>query len=144
MDTILTDILFALARAGVATFLARELYAVTVPAMLVFSLTVYAIITRDPLRTSLPPYIGFSGLWRVLRGRKRVLGRRQVARLSVFGRDAFWVSEAVLNELIYSKQMVQVFQGKGIFMEYTDKEKMAVENVVPLYRWPSDVGLFVY
>jgi len=27
--------------------------------------------------------------------------------------------------------MVQVFQGKGIFMEYTDKEKMAVENVVP-------------
>jgi hypothetical protein len=129
MDTILTDIVFALARAGVATFLARELYAITVPALLLFSLTVYAVITRDPIRTSLPPYIGFKGLWRVLQGQKRVLGRREVARLSVFGRDAFWVSEAVLNELIYSKRMAQVFQGKGVFMEYTDKEKMAVENV---------------
>jgi predicted ABC-type sugar transport system permease subunit len=131
MDAILTDILFSLARAGVATFLARELYAVTVPVMLLFSLTVYLIITRDPLRTSLPPYIGLKGLWRVLHGHKRILGRREIARLSVLGRDAFWVSEGVLNELIYSKQMVQVFQGKGIFMEYTDKEKMAVENVVP-------------
>ena len=132
MDTVLTDILFALARAGVATFLARELYSITVPALLLFCVAIYAIITSDPLRMSLPPYIGFKGLWRVLTGRKRVLGGREVARLSVFGRDAFWVSEGVLNELIYSKRMEQVFQGKGVFMEYTDKEKMAVENVFPV------------
>lgn len=136
MDTILTDILFALARAGVATFLARELYVLTVPALLVFSLTIYAIITRDPIRESLPPYIGVKGVWRVLQGRKRVLGKKEVARLSVFGRDAFWVSEGVLNELIYSHRMVQVFQGKGVFMEYTDKEKFAVENV-PDYLIPG-------
>jgi len=129
MDTILTDILVALVRAGIATFLSRELYAITVPVLLLFSITVYAIITQDPIRTSLPPYIGFKGVWRVLTGRKRVLGGREVARLSVFGRDTFWVSEGVLNELIYSTKIMQVFQGKGVFMEYTDKEKWAVENV---------------
>ena len=131
MDVILTDIAFALARAAVATLLSRELYSVTVPGLLLFSLTVYAVITRDPIRDSLPPTMGFVRAWDVLSGEKRK-GRedREVVRLSVFGRDVFWVSEAgVRNELVWSGNVLPVYHGKGMVVAAGANEQKAIEKV---------------
>lgn len=129
MSTILTDILIALARAAIANFLSKELYSVTVPSLFVFSVTVYAALTKDPLRASLPPWIGARGVWWVLRGRKRVRRGRSIVRLSVFGRDVFWAEERVLGELLVSDRVVQVFHKNGIFMEYGANERTAVDKV---------------
>lgn len=131
MDLILTDIIFTLARAGVATLLAKELYVVTVPGLIFFSIITYSVLTRDPLRSSLPPYIGFKAAWDVLRGRKRSRSdSRELVRLSILRRDVFWISkEDVLNDLVASGRVVPVFYGNGIVTEYTDKEKTAVEKV---------------
>jgi hypothetical protein len=129
MSTILTDILIALARAALATFLAKELYAVTVPSSIVFSITVYAILTRDPVRASLPPWIGFQGAWWVFRGWRKVRGGRSVVRLSVFGRDVFWVSERVLGELLSSGRIEQVFYKNGILLQYGGNERIAMDKV---------------
>jgi len=136
MDVILIDIAFALARAAVATVLSRELYSVTVPGLLLFSLTVYTVITRDPLRDSLPPYMGFSGTWDVLSGhRRKDKKRREVVRLSVFGRDVFWVSkDQVMKALIGSGEVMPVYHGKGILVAAGDKEQKAIERVSPDYE----------
>ena len=131
MDIILTDILFALARAAVATLLSRELYSVTVPGLFLFSLTVYTVITRDPLRDSLAPYMGFSGTWDVLSGQRRKdKERREVVRLSVYGSDVFWVSkENVMDGLIGSREVIPVYYGKGILVAAGDKEQNAIAKV---------------
>ena len=131
MDVILSDIAFALARAAVATLLSRELYSFTVPGLVLFSVTVYAVITRDPLRDSLPPYMGFSGTWDLLSGQRRKdKETREVVRLSVFGRDVFWVSkENVMRGLIGSREVVPVYHGKGILVAAGDKEQKAIEKV---------------
>jgi hypothetical protein len=145
MDTILTDIIFTLARAALATFLAKELYILTVPSLITFSIVAYAVVARDPLRSSLPPYIGFKGVWDVFQGRRRVRGnKRSLVRLSVFGRDVFWVSEGVMGELLVSKRLMQVFQGKGVFMEFGDKERMALDNVSTGCAMMLMVGVDLY
>lgn len=131
MDIILTDIVFSLARAAIATLLAKELYSVTIPTLLLFSIIIYSVLTRDPIRASLPPYIGFKGVWDVLWGKKRVRnGKGEVVRLSIFRRDVFWISKGdVMNELVASGRINPVFYGNGIVIPYDDKEKAAVEKV---------------
>src|SRR5277367_1765620 len=137
MDVILTNIIFELARAAVATALSRELYSVTIPGLLLFSLAVYTVITRDPLRDSLPPYMGFSGTWDVLSGQRRKdKDRREVVRLSVFGRDVFWVSkEHVMKGLVVSGEVIPVYHGKGILVAVSAKEQMAIEKVSWKYEF---------
>jgi hypothetical protein len=131
MDIILTDIVFSLARAAVATLLAKELYSITIPTLFLFSIITYSVLTRDPIRASLPPYIGFKGIWDVLRGKKRVRnGKREVVRLSIFRRDVFWISRAdVISELVASERINPVFYGNGIIIPYSDKERAAVDKV---------------
>jgi hypothetical protein len=131
MDIILSEIAFALARAAVATLLSRELYSVTVPGLVLFSITVYAVITRDPLRDSLPPYMDFSGTSDVLSGQRRKdKETREVVRISVLGRDAFWVSkENVMDGLIGSRDVMPVYCGKGILVAAGDKEQNAIAKV---------------
>ena len=143
MDVILTDILFTLARAGVATLLAKELYSVTVPALLAFSIITYAALTRDPIRVSLPPYIGFKAVWDVFRGKRiRHSDARGLVRLSVFRRDVFWIFNAdIMNDLLTSERIVPVFYGNGIVIEYGDKEKDAVKKVVDIHFGVTDLGL---
>jgi hypothetical protein len=145
MDVILTDIIFTLARAALATFLAKELYIFTIPSLIAFSIVAYAVVARDPVRSSLPPYIGFKGVWDVFHGRRRVRGdKRSLVRLSVFGRDVFWVSEGVMRELLVSKRLVQVFQGKGVFMDFGDKERIALDNVFTDCTMMLMVGVDLY
>ena len=121
-----------LTRAAIATFLANELYAITIPGSLVFSVTLYAVLTRDPLRASLPPWMGFGGMWFVMRGRwrRKVRRGRAIVRLSIFGRDAFWISEQVLGELLSSGGVEQVFYKSGCVLEYGSNERMAVDKVL--------------
>jgi hypothetical protein len=134
MSTILTDILIALTRAALATLLAKELYSITVPGSLIFSITVYAILTRDPVRSSLPPSIGGRGLFSLLRGRRKLRMGRSIVRLSIFERDVFWISELVLAELLSSGRIEQVFHKDGVIMEYGTNERMAVDKVVALWK----------
>jgi hypothetical protein len=131
MDVILTDIVFAVARAAVATLLAKELYSITIPSLFLFSLITYSVLSRDPIRASLPPYIGFKGVWDVLWGKRRMRnGKREVVRLSIFRRDVFWISKGdAMNELVASGKINPVFYGDGIIIPYGDKEKAAVEKV---------------
>ena len=131
MDIILTDIVFSLARAAVATLLAKGLYSITIPTLVLFSILTYSVLTRDPIRASLPPYIGFKGVWDVLWGKKRVRnGKREVGRLSIFRRDVFWISKGdVMRELIASEKINPVFYGNGVVIPYGDKERAAVEKV---------------
>ena len=131
MDIIFTDIVFSLARAAIATLLAKELYSITIPTLLLFSIIIYSLLTRDPIRASLPPYIGFKGVWDVLWGKKKVRnGKREVVRLSIFRRDVFWISKGdVMSELVASGRINPVFYGNGIVIPYSDKEKAAVEKV---------------
>jgi hypothetical protein len=131
MDIIFTDILFSLARAAVATFLAKELYSVTVPTLLVFSVIIYEALTRDPLRSSLPPFIGFKGTWNALRGHRRARGgKRELVRLSFCRKDVFWVSrQDIMDDLVSSGQVIPVLYGDGIVTTYGDKEKVAIEKV---------------
>ena len=131
MDVILTDIVFALARAAVATLLSTELYSFTVPGLLLFSLSVYAVITRDPLRNSLPPYMDFAGAWDVCTGQGRSgRDKRELVRLSVFWRDVFWVSiENVMEGLVGSGELTPVYYGKGMVISMGGKEQKAIEAV---------------
>ena len=129
MDIILTDIAISLARAALATFLAKELYSITVPTVTLFSIVLYACLTRDPIRTSLPPWMGIKGIWNVIVGGKKVRQGREIVRLSVFGRDVFWVTEDVFQELLLENGLVQVFHRNGVFMEYGEKERMIVDKV---------------
>jgi len=131
MDVILTDILFALARAAVATLLSRELYSVTVPGLLLFSLSVYSVVTRDPLRDSLPPTMAFADVWNVLSGRRRGGGdQRELVRLSLFGRDVFWVPRGdIMQGLIAAEEVVPVYFGNGMVVAVHEKEQTAIEAV---------------
>ena len=129
MSTIITDILIALARAALATFLARELYAFTVPSSLAFTLALYLIITRDPIRESLPQWIGAKGILALIWGKRNVRQDREVVRFSIFGRDVFWVTEEVLGELLLQKSLIQIFHRNGVFMEYGEKERVVVDRV---------------
>ena len=70
--------------------------------------------------------------------------KRSLVRLSVFGRDVFWVSEGVMGELLVSKRLMQVFQGKGVFMEFGDKERMALDNVSTGSALMLMVGIDLY
>src|SRR5579871_3585891 len=88
MDHILIDIASSLLRAAVATVLAKELYVVTVPSLIAFSVIAYEVLTRDPIRGSMPPYLGDKAAWEVIRGRRRPQGdTRDIVRLSIFGKD---------------------------------------------------------
>jgi hypothetical protein len=142
MDIILKDIAFALARAAVATLLSRELYSFTVPGMLLFSFSVYTVVTRDPLRDSLPPRMGVAEVLGVLRGEKRRRGRREeVVRLSVFGKDVFWVSRAnVMWDLVASGGVAPLYYGKGLVLMAGDKDKGSIEKVLFLEANEADVG----
>jgi hypothetical protein len=134
MDILLTDIVVSLGRAALATFLARELYSTTVPTLLVLSITVYILVTLDPLAPSLPPSIGLRGLWRLLRGKRKVRHATDLGRLSVLGRHVFWVSQDVLGQLLRSTSPVQIFHRNGVFMEYGEKERMVIDKVCPPVR----------
>ena len=131
MDVILTDMISTLARAGLATLLAKELYFITIPTLVLFSIITYSVLTQDPLRSSLPPYIGIQGSWDVLSGYRRSRGdKREIVRLSILRRDVFWISKGdVMKELMASERLTPVIYRKGIVLEYGDKEKTAVEKV---------------
>jgi hypothetical protein len=131
MDAVLMEIGISLVRAAVATFFAKELFPITIPTLVVFCIMTYALLTRDPLRSSLPPHIGLTGAWNVLCGQRRPDGdTREFVRLSVFGRDVFWLSnEDILNDLAASGQLVPIFHGKGSIITYGDKDIMALEKV---------------
>jgi hypothetical protein len=131
MPTILRDIVFALARAALATFLAKELYSITVPTLALFSLMTLSIITRDPLRDSLPPFLSPRDIFALLWGRRLGKGdKRRIVRLSVFARDVFWVSnQPVLKEFLVGDKVRPVYYGNGIVMPYGDKERGALEKV---------------
>jgi len=131
MPTILMEIVFALARAALATFLAKELYSITIPSLAVFCFLTLSIITRDPLRDSLPPFLGLQDIIALVFGRRLADGgKRSVVRLSIFSRDVFWVSQAhVLKEWLAGEKVRPVFYGNGIVMPYGDKERNALENV---------------
>lgn len=131
MPTILMEILFALARAALATFLAKELYSITVPTLAIFSFITLSLITRDPLRDTLPPFLGLQDItalvlgWRPERGDKRT-----ILRLSIFSRDVFWVSEGhVLSAFLAEEKVRPVFYGNGLVMPYGDKERNALGKV---------------
>lgn len=55
---------------------------------------------------------------------------RAIVRLSIFGRDAFWISEQVLGELLSSGGVEQVFYKSGCVLEYGSNERMAVDKVL--------------
>ena len=131
MDGILTDIAFALARAAVATLLSRELYSFTVPGLILFSFTVYTVITRDLLRDSLPPYMGLTSVWAVLSGEGRRKGEKnEVVRLSVFGKDVFWVGKReVMKGLVGSGEALPLYPGRGIVFPVGERERKAIEKV---------------
>jgi hypothetical protein len=128
------DIVISLAQAAVATFLATELYYITLPGILLFSLVAYAVVTQNPLRLSLPPFIGIGAVWSVIRGNRRAYGDpREITRLSFFGRDAFWVTkEDVMRDLIKSRRVVPVYYGNGEIMTFGDREKRAIDKVYRL------------
>ena len=125
------EIVFALARAALATFLAKELYSITIPSLAVFCFLTLSIITRDPLRDSLPPFLGLQDIIALVFGRRLADGgKRSVVRFSIFSRDVFWVSQAhVLKEWLAGEKVRPVFYGNGIVMPYGDKERNALENV---------------
>ena len=134
MGHILIDIASSLLRAAISTVLAKELYIVTVPSLIAFSIVTYEVLTRDPIRSSMPPYLGDRATWEVIRGRRRPQGdTRDIVRLSIFGNDVFWVSrEDVINQLAESGRVVRAFYGNGAVMVYGDKEKAAIEKVISL------------
>lgn len=70
--------------------------------------------------------------------------KRSLVRLSIFARDVFWVSEEVMGEFFVSGRLVQVFQGKGVFMEFGDKERKALDNVPDNCTLRLMVGVDVY
>jgi hypothetical protein len=132
MEGMFTEVICALARAALATFLSKELYYITVPTALVLSIIAYEAITRDPLRSSLPPFIGFQDAWNVIQGRRRSRGdAREVVRLSFFGKDIFWVSkDDVMNKVLNSGNLTPVIQGDGTILPLNDKDRGALEKVV--------------
>jgi hypothetical protein len=131
MPNFLMEIIFALARAALATFLAKELYSITIPSLVVFSFLTLSLITRDPLRDSLPPVFGLRDVFGLFMGRRRSdRESRSIVRLSIFSRDVFWVSRTeVLQELLAEEKVRPIFYGNGIIMPYGDKERNALENV---------------
>src|SRR5437667_6825110 len=129
MDIILRDIAFALARAAVATLLAKELYSVTIPTLVIVSIITYSALTQDPIRGSLPPFIGFKGIWDVIRGGRNRGDSRELVRFSILQRDVFWTSRGdVINELLKSARATPVFHANGIVIPYGDDEEIAVEK----------------
>jgi hypothetical protein len=131
METILRDIAFALARAAVATFLSRELYAVTVPSLIVFSALAFAVLTQDPIRRSLPPFIGVGGVWKALNCQS-TCDEKGLVRASFFGRDVFWITRVVVFKELFgmdSGHMSPLYQtSKGLVM-LNELERRALENV---------------
>jgi hypothetical protein len=134
MEAILTDIAFALTRAALATFLARELYTVTIPSLLVFSITAYTVVSRDPVRRSLPPHIGVRGVWRVING-GITNDSRGLVRLSIFGRDVFWIARGgILREVFASSaQMTPLLQTSKGMVSLKVSDRIALKQVIVLY-----------
>jgi len=135
--TILTEIISSLARAALATYLANELYSLTLPTLIPFTILTYAIITRDPLRRSLPPSLGLRGFWRALGRRKyQTIAKDGLHRLSILGKDVFFVKEEkVISALVDHEGIVEVYPGDGQFLSLTEKDKSAID----LVRWLFEV-----
>jgi hypothetical protein len=132
MEAILTDIAVALLRSVLANFLARELVAVTLPSVIVFSALAYGVLTRDPIRRSLPPHVGLRSVWNIVCEGYLEDGRGLV-RFSVFERDAFWITRfGVLKELFdnCAGQMVPQLQRSGGLGILTESERNAMEKVI--------------
>jgi hypothetical protein len=132
-ETILLDIFISVIRERIASFLAGELRSFTIPLIILCSAVTYAILTRDPMRASLPPWMGFEGVWGVLWGSRNIRLNYEMVRLSFFGRDVFWVTEEVVNGLLVEGELVQIFHRNGVFMEYGEKERIVVDKV--FCRW---------
>jgi hypothetical protein len=131
MPNYLMEIITALARAVLANFLAKELYTITVPSLVLFSFLTLALITRDPLRDSLPPFVTIRDIFGLLLGRRRSdRTSRSIVRLTIFSRDVFWVSRTeIFKELLAEGKVRPIFYGNGITMPYGDKERNALEKV---------------
>jgi hypothetical protein len=131
MPNYLMEIITALARAALANFLAKELYSITVPSLVLFSFLTLALVTRDPLRDSLPPFVRIRDIFGLFLGRRRSdRGTRSLVRLSIFSRDVIFISRTeIFNELLAEGKVRPIFYGNGITMPYGDKEQNAVEKV---------------
>lgn len=131
MANYLMEIITALARAALANFLAKELYTLTVPSLVAFSFLTLALITRDPLRDSLPPFVTVRDMFGLFLGRRRSdRGSRSIVRLSIFSRDVIWISRTeIFHELLAEGKVRPIFYGNGITMPFGDKERNALEKV---------------
>ena len=132
MDTIFTEIVSALARAALATFLSRELYSFTIPLIVVLSYVSLRLLTRNSLYRALPPFLGFKDVWNVLlRGKIRSdRDVRELARLTILGKDVIWISSAdAMNDILGSGNGIPVLMGKGGLLVCQDKDEMALEKV---------------
>jgi hypothetical protein len=133
MDHIITEIICSLARAALSAFLSKELYTfIAVPSALLLSIVAYEALTRNPLRSSLPPFTGFQATWKAIQGRRRPQrDALEVVRLSFFGKDVFWVSRKdVMEEISITGKLARIMYGNGVVLVFNDKEKEALDKVV--------------